>query len=96
MFMNLIEIIEIVKFEHAHPGQQRGPEMAMRAADRICEALCDTFELSNGKAVLGASVGVACSEGERVAGEDLVRRADAAMYQSKERGRCLPVLAPSD
>jgi diguanylate cyclase (GGDEF)-like protein/PAS domain S-box-containing protein len=71
-----------------------GPEMAMRAADRICEALCDTFELSNGQAALGASVGVACSEGKRVAGEELVKRADAAMYQSKEHGRCLPVLAP--
>ncbi|HSZ12451.1 MAG TPA: diguanylate cyclase [Solirubrobacteraceae bacterium] len=72
-----------------------GPEMAMRAADRICESLCGTFELSSGVAELGASVGVACSEGGRIASEDLVKRADAAMYQSKEHGQCLPVLAPA-
>jgi diguanylate cyclase (GGDEF)-like protein/PAS domain S-box-containing protein len=70
-----------------------GPEMAMRAADRICEVLCGTFELSCGTAELGASVGVACSEGAPIASEELVKRADAAMYQSKEHGQCLPVLA---
>jgi diguanylate cyclase (GGDEF)-like protein/PAS domain S-box-containing protein len=72
-----------------------GPEMAMRAADRICEALCGTFELSCGTAELGASVGVACSEGSATASDVLVKRADAAMYQSKEHGQCLPVLAPA-
>jgi diguanylate cyclase (GGDEF)-like protein/PAS domain S-box-containing protein len=72
-----------------------GPEMAMRAADRICEALCGTFELSCGTAELGASVGVACSEGLPTASEELVKRADTAMYQSKEHGQCLPVLAPA-
>jgi diguanylate cyclase (GGDEF)-like protein/PAS domain S-box-containing protein len=71
------------------------PGMAMSAADRICEALCGTFELSCGTAQLGASVGVACSEGLPTACEELIRRADAAMYQSKQHGQCLPVLAPS-
>jgi diguanylate cyclase (GGDEF)-like protein/PAS domain S-box-containing protein len=73
-----------------------GPEMAMRAADRICETLCGTFELSNGKASLGASVGVACSDGRRIGCQELIKLADAAMYRSKEHGQCLPVLAPSD
>jgi diguanylate cyclase (GGDEF)-like protein/PAS domain S-box-containing protein len=72
-----------------------GPEMAMRAAERICEALHGSFALSCGTAELGASVGVACSGGEQVGCEELVRRADAAMYQSKEHGRSLPVLAPT-
>jgi diguanylate cyclase (GGDEF)-like protein/PAS domain S-box-containing protein len=72
-----------------------GPEMAMRAADRICESLHGSFELSCGTAELSASVGVACSGGEHVGCEELVRRADAAMYQSKEHGQCLPVLAPA-
>ncbi|MGO9321241.1 MAG: diguanylate cyclase [Solirubrobacteraceae bacterium] len=72
-----------------------GPEMAMRAADRICESLCGAFELSCGSAELGASVGVACSKGEPITSEELVKRADAAMYQSKEHGQCLPVLAPA-
>jgi diguanylate cyclase (GGDEF)-like protein/PAS domain S-box-containing protein len=72
-----------------------GPEIAMRAADRICETLCGSFQLSCGTAELRASVGVACSDGERVTSEELVKRADTAMYQSKQHGQCLPVLAPA-
>jgi diguanylate cyclase (GGDEF)-like protein/PAS domain S-box-containing protein len=72
-----------------------GPEMAMRAADRICETLCGMFELSCGTAELRASVGVACSEGQPISSEELVKRADSAMYQSKAHGQCLPVLAPA-
>jgi diguanylate cyclase (GGDEF)-like protein len=72
-----------------------GSENAMRAADRICESLCGTFELSCGSVELGASVGVACSGERPVTSEDLVKRADMAMYQSKEHGQCLPVLAPA-
>lgn len=71
----------------------RGADMAMRAAQRICEALCDTFELSSGKVELGASIGVACSHDGAVSAEDLVKLADAAMYRSKEQGNCVPVLA---
>jgi diguanylate cyclase (GGDEF)-like protein/PAS domain S-box-containing protein len=72
-----------------------GPEMAMRAADRICETLCGSFQLSCGTAELRASVGVACSDGKQITSEDLVKRADAAMYQSKQHGQSLPVLAPA-
>jgi diguanylate cyclase (GGDEF)-like protein/PAS domain S-box-containing protein len=72
-----------------------GPGMAMRAADRISEALCGTFELSSGSAVLGASIGVAFSNGETISSQDLVKRADSAMYQSKEQRQCIPVLADS-
>jgi diguanylate cyclase (GGDEF)-like protein/PAS domain S-box-containing protein len=68
-------------------------DMAMRAADRIREALCGIFELSCGTAELGASVGVACARGEAITADELVKLADAAMYQSKQDGRCLPVLA---
>jgi len=70
-----------------------GAEMAMRAAERICEALCGSFELSGGTAELGASVGVACSDGNPIGSEELIKRADVAMYKSKQAGRCEPVLA---
>jgi diguanylate cyclase (GGDEF)-like protein/PAS domain S-box-containing protein len=71
-----------------------GTENAMCAADRICESLCGTFELSCASVELRASVGVACSSERPVTSEELIKRADAAMYQSKEHGQCLPVLAP--
>jgi diguanylate cyclase (GGDEF)-like protein/PAS domain S-box-containing protein len=70
-----------------------GADMAMRAAERICEALCDTFELSSGNVELSASIGVACSHDRALTAEDLVKLADAAMYRSKEHGQCVPVLA---
>jgi diguanylate cyclase (GGDEF)-like protein/PAS domain S-box-containing protein len=69
-------------------------DMAMRAAERICDALCDTFELSYGVVQLRASVGVACScDHDAINSEELIKRADAAMYKSKEDRRCVPVLA---
>jgi diguanylate cyclase (GGDEF)-like protein/PAS domain S-box-containing protein len=73
-----------------------GPEMAMRAADRICETLCGNFKLSAGVVELHASVGVACSNGQPISSHELVKLADGAMYESKHAGKCLPVLAGSD
>ena len=64
---------------------------APRSASR--DALCGTFELSCGSVELGASIGVACSSGEQITAEELVKRADAAMYESKDQGECVPVLA---
>ena len=70
-------------------------DIAMRVAHRICEALCRPFELAGGMIELGASIGVACARGRTISAEELVNHADSAMYQSKEHGECLPVLAGS-
>ena len=70
-----------------------GPDTAMRAARRICEVIGESYELLSGTVELRASVGVACAGTDSITGEELVRRADAAMYRSKEQGRGLPVLA---
>jgi diguanylate cyclase (GGDEF)-like protein/PAS domain S-box-containing protein len=70
-----------------------GPDMAMRAAERIGQALCSDFELSCGTVKLRASIGVACSDAGAISPEELVRRADAAMYESKQQRRSVPVLA---
>jgi diguanylate cyclase (GGDEF)-like protein len=70
-----------------------GPDVAMRAAQRMCEAIGNSFELSSGTAELRASAGVACANTDASTGEELVKRADAAMYRSKGQGQGLPVLA---
>jgi diguanylate cyclase (GGDEF)-like protein/PAS domain S-box-containing protein len=69
------------------------PGVAMRVADRICTSLASKFELSSGTIELRASAGVACRDSEAITAEDLVKRADAAMYESKDQGLGLPVLA---
>ena len=67
--------------------------VAMHAARRISESLRGTCLLSCGSVDLCASVGVACADDPAVTAEELVERADAAMYRSKEQRRGIPVLA---
>jgi diguanylate cyclase (GGDEF)-like protein/PAS domain S-box-containing protein len=70
------------------------PEVAMKVAERICGSLEREFELGGGSAQLGGSAGVACSHGGVTDFEELVRMADAAMYESKEQRAGCPQLAP--
>lgn len=72
-----------------------GPDVAVRVADRICRSLEGEFELSCGTVQLRGSVGVACANGAQINAEELVRQADAAMYESKDRAQGRPVLAGS-
>jgi diguanylate cyclase (GGDEF)-like protein len=69
-----------------------GPQVAMKVAHRICQALCTTFDLASGPVQLRASVGVACVDTEAITADELVKRADAAMYRSKAQGQGLPAL----
>jgi diguanylate cyclase (GGDEF)-like protein len=64
----------------------RAGEVAMRVAERICSSLSRPILLSGtGRVGLTASVGVACAEAGTCTSDELIRRADAAMYRSKER-----------
>ena len=68
------------------------PEAAMHVARRVSQSLSALAELSCGTVELRASVGVACTGAETITVEELVKRADAAMYLSKDQGHGLPVL----
>jgi diguanylate cyclase (GGDEF)-like protein/PAS domain S-box-containing protein len=70
-----------------------GPEVAMSVAQRVCASLRTSAQLSSGTVELRASVGVACVQDEAIDAEELISRADAAMYRSKEQAKGLPVLA---
>ncbi len=70
-----------------------GLDVAMSAAERISESVRGTYELACGEVELCASVGVACVDGGDTVPDELVERADAAMYRSKEERRGVPVLA---
>ena len=69
--------------------------VAMKVAGRVCQSLMRPFEVCGRTIELQGSVGVACSSGGAVGAEELVRRADAAMYESKGDGRGLPTLSAS-
>jgi diguanylate cyclase (GGDEF)-like protein/PAS domain S-box-containing protein len=83
----------------------RGSDVALRVAERVCSALSGTIELSAGAVELSASVGVACAEARTTGADELVKRADDAMYRSKKQAsgkatldECRPVarVAPRD
>ena len=85
-----------------------GDEFALvlpaRAMDNAVKELAQTvlsffsepFELGERVAVVGASIGIASSIHGTVASEELVRRADLAMYQAKDQGGgCVVTYEPS-
>ena len=56
-------------------------------ADRIVRRLSEPFVVEGRELCISASVGVSVTGDADFGGESLVRNADAAMYQAKERGR---------
>lgn len=58
-----------------------------RLGDAVIAELAQPFPLADGPVAIGASVGVAMRPEHGATLHDLMRAADAAMYQSKEEGR---------
>ena len=71
------------------PGLER-PERAVAIAERIAAVLRGSIQLSSGVVQVQASIGVAFSDADSTS-DSLVAQADTAMYESKRRGRGLPV-----
>ena len=65
----------------------RGPDDAMRVAQKILKALSDPFSLEGRTLNVSGSVGVAWFDGGPATGEQLVRLADEMLYQAKGAGR---------
>lgn len=63
-----------------------GPEEAMGVAGRILSRLQVPIVVGSSEIQVGASVGVAMSDDEARDTDELVRRADLAMYEAKRRG----------
>ena len=64
-----------------------GAADAVRISDRIDAALRDPFPIEGSEAFVTVSIGIALAERDDLDPEALIRDADAAMYQAKERGR---------
>ncbi|WP_175562570.1 putative bifunctional diguanylate cyclase/phosphodiesterase [Muricoccus roseus] len=70
-------------------GPEDAAEAASRLARRVVAALEEPFDLRDGAAsvLVGASVGVALASEVEGGAEELLRRADLAMYRAKADGR---------
>ncbi|BAL92358.1 putative diguanylate cyclase/phosphodiesterase [Actinoplanes missouriensis 431] len=70
-----------------------GPASARRIAQHLGEALSDPFPLDGMPVELSASIGISLQSGRRDAGT-LLREAEAAMYEAKQRGDQVAVHGP--
>ncbi len=68
-------------------GESASIENADALCTRILETVQEPFRIANGVAHVGVSIGVANAEEGQGDGEDLVRRADIALYTVKAAGR---------
>ncbi len=66
--------------------ENNGERGALQVAERLVKAMADPIVLSSGEIFVSFSVGVALSSGDTVSGATLLRNADVAMYQAKDRG----------
>jgi len=64
-----------------------GPEDATKIADRILEAMRQSWQLGGHEFHLTASLGIAMYPSDGTDGIALLRNADTAMYEAKDKGR---------
>jgi diguanylate cyclase (GGDEF)-like protein len=55
-------------------------------ADRILEVLCEPFDMHNHKVVVSPSIGIVLFPDNGIEPEDLLKKADTAMYRAKSSG----------
>jgi diguanylate cyclase len=66
---------------------QPGLHDPARAAADLVEAMADCFTIEGKMLQVGVSIGLACYPGDAASAEDLMRKADAALYHAKKTGR---------
>lgn len=71
-------------------------EDGRRLGERLLRAIAEPTETAVGPITLGASIGLASTEGwgDELELEDIIRAADAAMYRAKDTGRGCLVASP--
>jgi len=75
------------EFAIVFPTKELNDAPALRLAEQVLDFLSEPLEIGRRVVVVGASIGIASSAEGRIDREELVRRADLAMYKAKEAGR---------
>ncbi|RWB68642.1 EAL domain-containing protein [Mesorhizobium sp.] len=65
----------------------RDVRSAEDVAERLLQKLCEPFKLVDDQVFVGASIGIALSSGPETDADDLLRKADIALYEAKKNGR---------
>jgi diguanylate cyclase (GGDEF)-like protein len=63
------------------------PEAAMRVARRVCESLCQPYQVNGHEVTTSASIGIALGPVQGEAADVLMKNADLALYRAKQDGR---------
>ncbi|MGZ5916000.1 MAG: putative bifunctional diguanylate cyclase/phosphodiesterase [Methyloceanibacter sp.] len=63
------------------------PEAAMRVARRVCESLCQLYQVNGHEVTTSASIGIALGPVQGEAADVLMKNADLALYRAKQDGR---------
>jgi len=84
------------EFAIAFPATELNEGLALGLAEQVLDFLSAPLEIGLRVIVVGASIGIAMSPEGRVGREEMVRRADLAMYKAKETGRARMVCYDSD
>src|ERR1700730_1516357 len=74
------------EFALIQPGASQ-PAAAKSLADRLVHGFAEPFEIGDDQVQVGASVGVALSPDDGVDPDELLKRADLALYDAKSTGR---------
>jgi diguanylate cyclase len=69
-------------------GEVDGIATATNAAERIADQLERPFRIGGNNATISASIGIALTNADCLSIDDLLRKADMAMYEAKAGGRC--------
>jgi diguanylate cyclase (GGDEF)-like protein len=75
------------EFAILRAGAAAQRDAAMALAERVVDTVAEPFDLDGNKLSVGVSIGIALAPQDGVDPDDLLRKADLALYRTKARGR---------
>jgi diguanylate cyclase (GGDEF)-like protein len=77
----------IITFDASNEGGEPHRDRALALARRVLDVINEPFLIENKPVFVGTSIGIALAPDDGIQTEDLLKKADLALYQSKAKGR---------